>query len=73
MHKIPKPNRSQAPSADSSATHSVLSGKKPPSPPPVLTRVLKPTAAERAAKGTIEAAERDRKLDLIFHRFAQLL
>ena len=73
MNKIPKTNLAQARSKELSAIQPLSAGKKPPVPPPVPARVLRPTEAALAAKGATEAAERDRKLDLILHRFAKLL
>jgi len=70
MNKTPKPNPATAPCATNGATPPLLAGKKVP---PLLTQTPKPTKAELAAKTAFEAAERDKKLDLVLHRFAKLL
>jgi len=70
MNKTPKPNPATAPVAANSAFQPLSSGKKLP---PLPNQAPKPTKAELAAKSASEAAERDKKLDLVLHRFAKLL
>jgi hypothetical protein len=70
MNKTPKFNPATAPGATKGQFQPLLSGKKAP---PLLAQAPKPTKAELAAKSASEAAERDKKLDLVLHRFAKLL
>ena len=70
MNKAPKPNPATALSATNGPIQPLSSPKKTP---PLLTQAPKPTKAELAAKNASEAAERDKKLDLVLHRFAKLL
>lgn len=70
MNKAPKLDLASAPAA-AKGPFQALSGTKKsqslPAPAP------KPTKAELAAKSATENAERDKKLDLVLHRFAKLL
>ena len=70
MNKTPKPNPAPAPGAADAAFQPLSGGKKSPRLP---AHAAKPAKPGLSAKGSIEAAERDKKLDLILHRFAKLL
>ena len=70
MNKTPKPNSATVPRATKGSFQPLLSGKKTP---PLLAQSPNPTKAELAPKSASEAADRDKKLDLVLHRFAKLL
>ena len=70
MNKTSKTNSASAPGAANAAFHPLLGVKKAP---PLLAPATKSPRSEVAEKNAAEAAERDKKLDLVLHRFAKLL
>jgi hypothetical protein len=73
MNKPSKPKPAPAASTPQGTIQAISNGKKATPPAQATASAPTTTSAEQAAKDAAEAAERDRKLDLVLHRFAKLL